>query len=207
MSTNWLSRSCFWSRIAVVSLACGLLGPAGEVRAQGLSKEFIYSGGRLVAVEMAATSNDRGTIFREHWNGISGTSVASLTGDADYPSNPDGVGLLSAFEAPMNWADNYGQRIRGYLRPPTTGNYSFWIASNDDSQLRLSTDSDPANATQIASVSGATLFREWDKYSSQASSAIYLVGGREYYIEALHKDGTGEDHLSVAWSGPGMVLR
>src|SRR5207244_10091900 len=35
---------------------------------------------------------------------------------------------------------NYGSYIRGYLEPPQTGPYTFWISSDDDAEFRLSTD-------------------------------------------------------------------
>lgn len=43
------------------------------------------------------------------------------------------------FEGSLDWADNYGTRIRGYVHPPATVNYVFWIASDDHSELWLST--------------------------------------------------------------------
>jgi hypothetical protein len=70
----------------------------------------------------------------------------------------------------------------------------------------LSTDENPANKTRLAYVSGWTYARQWDKYTTQKSSAISLVAGRRYYIEALLKDGTGGDHLAVGWELPGAML-
>jgi hypothetical protein len=61
-----------------------------------------------------------------------------------------------------------------------------------------------ANAVQIASVSGDTNSRQWDKYPSQESSAISLTAGQKYYIEVLHKENASSDNLAVAWSGPGI---
>ncbi len=144
-------------------------------------------------------------ILHQWWAGITGTTVSSLTSDPNYPDNPSGSQLLTSFEGPTNWADNYGTRISGYLHPPADGNYKFWIASDNDSELWLSTDSDPNHATKIAYVlSGYTNPREWDKYPSQRSAEIPLATGQKYYIEALHKEDTGSDNLAVAWEGPGI---
>ncbi|MEL6650459.1 MAG: PA14 domain-containing protein, partial [Bacteroidota bacterium] len=52
--------------------------------------------------------------------------------------------LLPIFEIPVNSGNTYGARVRGYICPPTTGNYSFWIASDDKGELWLSTDDNPA---------------------------------------------------------------
>lgn len=146
-----------------------------------------------------------GVIQHEWWLNISGTSLTALTGNANYPLNPTGAGTLSTFEAPTNGGDNLGRRIRGWLRPTVTGNYRFWIASDDTSELRLSTDASSAAAAVIARVTSSTSARQWTKSTSQASTDIPLTAGRFYYIEAIMKEGTGSDHLAVAWRPPGAT--
>ncbi|MGE5557840.1 MAG: sugar-binding protein, partial [Bacillota bacterium] len=144
-----------------------------------------------------------GNILRQYWTGISGTSVSDLTGNANYPDNPSGSSNPASFEAPTDWADNYGTRMLGYIHPPTSGTYYFWIASDDSSELWLSTTDQPANKVKIAYVDGWTSSREWNKYTSQASVGISLTGGQRYYIEALQKEGGGGDNLAVSWQVPG----
>jgi uncharacterized repeat protein (TIGR02543 family) len=146
-----------------------------------------------------------GTILREYWLNVTGATVASLTGNANYPNNPTGSSQLSAFEGPTNTADNYGSRVRGYIHPPITGAYTFWIASDDASDLLLGTNDNPANATRIAFVSEWTDSRQWTKFASQRSASINLVGGQKYYIEAIQKEAGGGDNLAVSWQGPGMA--
>ena len=79
----------------------------------------------------------------------SGNPVSDLTSDINYPNNPNGRALITSLEAPTDWANNYGTRIRGYLYPPADGNYTFWIASDDYSQLWLGTDDDPATLFRL----------------------------------------------------------
>ncbi|MEZ4621598.1 MAG: discoidin domain-containing protein [Caldilineaceae bacterium] len=147
-----------------------------------------------------------GEILHEWWSGISGTALSALTGNANYPYNPSGSDRLTSFETPTNWADNYGTRLRGYLYPPVSGQYRFWIAGDDNSQLLLSSDETAANAQPIANVPGWTNAREWGKYSQQQSALISLDAGKRYYIEALMKEGSGGDNLAVAWQIPGSAL-
>ena len=146
-----------------------------------------------------------GTILREYWTGISGTSISNLTSNANYPNSPSGSEQLTSLEGPINWADNYGTRIRGYIHPTTSGNYTFWVAGDDNAELYLSTDANPANATRIAYVNGWTNSKEWSKYSTQQSGYINLVTGQKYYVEVLHKEGSGGDNVAVAWQGPGIT--
>lgn len=143
-----------------------------------------------------------GSITREVWNNIAGYSISSIP----VTTTPSSTGSLTIFKSPANVADNYGQRIRGYVCPPLTGNYIFWIASDDNSELWLSTNDLPANRQKIASVTGWTASQEWTKYPSQQSVSKYLVAGQKYYIEALHKEVSQGDHLEVGWQLPGGSL-
>lgn len=145
------------------------------------------------------------TILLERWDNVSGTTVANLTSNANYPNTPTARSWPTSYEMPAVNADNYGTRTRGYITPPTTGNYTFWIASDDASELWLGTSSNPATAQKIAQVSSWTNSREWTKASEQQSSAIALTAGVSYYIETRHKEGTGGDHLAVGWQGPGIA--
>ncbi|MCW1885838.1 PA14 domain-containing protein [Luteolibacter flavescens] len=148
----------------------------------------------------------RAGLKREVWTGLAGgQGLAELTDSIYFPRSPDQTGFVQHFEAPTNWGDNYGQRLSGYLIAPSTGNFTFWIASDDGGELRLSTDANPANARAIASVTGATGNQAWTQQGSQQSAVIPLVAGQRYYIEALHKEGGGGDHLAVAWQGPGIT--
>ena len=162
---------------------------------------------KRVLVPTGPVASTPGSILYEYWLNIPGTSVSDLRADPDFPNNPDGTNYLTIFEAPTNWADSYGARIRGYIHPPTTsGSYRFWIASDDNGELWLSTDENPANATKIAYVPDWTNSREWNKYTAQQSSAKSLVAGHKYYIEALMKEGGGGDNLAVTWQGPGISM-
>ncbi|MFD3004065.1 PA14 domain-containing protein, partial [Pontibacter toksunensis] len=122
--------------------------------------------------------------------------------DIPLGSAPSSTSQLSLFEAPSGLGSNYGARVRGYICPPQTGNYTFFIASDDNSELWLSTTDSPSDKQKIASVTGWTYSREWGKYASQKSAAVRLEAGKRYYIEALHKQSWGGDNLAVAWQLP-----
>eukprot|EP00984_Skeletonema_dohrnii_P032782 scaffold27489_cov133-Skeletonema_dohrnii-CCMP3373.AAC.1 len=140
----------------------------------------------------------------ETWTGIEGDYISNLTTATDNLSTPphSSVRLGSILEAPSKIDDNYGQRIKGWLVAPETGFYTFWIASDDEGQLYLSSDDDPANKDLIANVpgGGGTDSRQWDKYPAQQSAQISLIAGSAYYMEALMKAGTRDDNLDLAWS-------
>ena len=150
-----------------------------------------------------------GKIDYDYWLNIGGgTAVSNLTSNPNYPNNPSGHLILSSFDAPYDWADNYGGRIQGYILPPITGYYVFWISSDDNSELWLSPNGNgnPSNKAKIASVPSCTPHNTWNWYSQQQSAGVYLVAGQKYYIEALQKEGNGGDNLSVAWQLPGTTF-
>ena len=94
-----------------------------------------------------------GTILDEVWDNLDGNDtvndLTSSTLNPNYPNEPTYITYLTSFNAPYNTGvSDYGQRVQGYLYPPTTGNYVFWIASDDNSQLWLSTNSSPSNAAE-----------------------------------------------------------
>jgi hypothetical protein len=145
-------------------------------------------------------------LSREYWSNITGSLVSNLTSNSNYPNKPSGTSVLTMLEGPVNAGDNYGARVRGYVLPPSTGNYVFWISADDQAQLYLSTTDQPANKTLIAQVTSATGYHQWTKSSSQQSKVIALTQGKRYYFEVLHKESTGSDNFSVGWKLPSGTL-
>ncbi|MBN9689793.1 MAG: lamin tail domain-containing protein [Verrucomicrobia bacterium] len=145
-------------------------------------------------------------LLREVYEGIGGSSVSDLTSAAIYPDFPTDTGYVTeAFEAPTDVLEEYGQRLRGYLLPPVSGNYTFWIASDDASELWLSTNEAVSNRRRIAGVIGWTPSRDWAREAGQQSEPIFLNAGQSYYVEALMKEGGGGDNLAVRWLRPDGV--
>jgi len=162
------------------------------------------SASATVFVEVINPADPTGDLLVEYWNNIgSGTAVSDLTGHANFPNNPTVKYYTnSTFELRSNYGDNYGSRVRTQITPTVSGTYTFWIASDDSSELWFSTNTDAANKELIASVSGYASPRQWTKFASQQSAPISLVTGQSYYLESLQKEGSGGDNLAVAWSGP-----
>src|SRR6266568_5165266 len=141
----------------------------------------------------------------EYWNNIGGVNVAALTADARYiAGTPDllhyHVGL-DASESYINGdVNNYGAKVTGWIIPPTTGNWNFFIRSDDASQLFLSTDATPGNlsATPICQESGCCNPFQEPPAPTATASPISLVGGNRYYFQALLKEGGGGDYVQVA---------
>jgi len=147
-----------------------------------------------------------GSINYQRWNNITGSSVSNLTSNSNYPNNPSASGTYTIFEIPGNSGNNFGMKVFGYICPPATGSYVFWIASDESAELWLSTTINPANKVKIAYNTTATKSRQWNKSATQKSVTISLLAGQKYYIEALMKEGSGSDNLAVGWAKPGQSV-
>jgi len=108
---------------------------------------------------------------------------------------------IDTMNPPVNYADQYGQMITAWFHPPETGEYTFWLSCDDSGELWLSTDpEDPEALEKIAEVVPYTMFDAWDVQPGQRSAPIRLEAGKSYSMQALHKEGGGNDHLQVAYS-------
>lgn len=164
-----------------------------------------------------------------------GSALNTLTNHASFPDTPAILEYSPRFEWPTTVDgtpppgssapngpfpdDNYGVQILGYFYPPTTGNYTFAIASDDAGQLFLSTDANPANKVLIAqepSWNAVRAFANPDDVDRRravvdeatgrrenVSEPIALTANTPYYIEALMSEGTGGDSLAVAYTTDG----
>jgi hypothetical protein len=146
-----------------------------------------------------ASTTTVGGITREFFQLTSTTFVSPVVVPTTAPTTTT---ILTSFVAPQNVADNYIQRIRGFLRPTVSGNYTFFLTGDDNSDLYLSTSVSPAAKTRIAFINGWTLNDELYKYPSQKSTVVALVAGQTYYIEAAELEGGGGDNLAAYWVTP-----
>ncbi|MDB6030496.1 MAG: CotH protein, partial [Verrucomicrobiales bacterium] len=172
-------------------------------QSQWLAFFFVVTG--IIASGPAHGQTSNG-VLREVYLNIGGNAITDLTGAPSYPNSPSFESIEPIFEAPANVAEAYGQRMRALILPPQTGTYFFWISSDDNGALYLSTDENPATRVQIATVNSWTSSREWTKEPNQKSAGINLTAGQRYYIEALQKEGGGGDNLAVRWQLPNATI-
>ena len=122
----------------------------------------------------------------------------------NYPYQPSGSDIRDSFKAPSNWGEYHLTRMRGYLHPPLTGKYTFWIASDNSSELWLSSDDEPRKAKRIAFIKDWVKEHEWSHFPSQRSETISLSADKTYYIEAISEQLQLDENLAVAWQPPGF---
>jgi uncharacterized protein (DUF1800 family) len=138
-----------------------------------------------------------GGITRELWTGVPGTTVAAIP----VTQAPSSSSLLPSLETASDSGDDYGARIRGFLTAPTTGDYRFFLRADDAAAFFLSNDEEPVNAWKRAELKSPATPADWT--GAAPSPLLHLEAGRRYYLEILHKEGSGSDHLALGWSKPG----
>ena len=92
--------------------------------------------------------------------------------------------------------DNYSGRIISYFVPPASGNYKFYIRSDDSSVLYMNTNAvnstDPAGKVRLGQLNAFTAAY------TLAGQNISLVAGQRYYMEGVWREGGGGDGMTIA---------
>jgi len=141
-----------------------------------------------------------GSLTLDRWDGIAGSSVSRLKelGISQRPA--DSTILLTSASIPRSVANNYGVRLRGTFTAPQNGTYTFYVVSNDASELWFSMTPSGMDKKRIAVNDSGTSLMNWVRSPLQRSRAFTLVAGQKCHMEALMKEAKGTDHLSVGWS-------
>ena len=145
---------------------------------------------------------EQGKLIWQHWNAV-GSDSNYVYHLPNYPQSPDFTLEIDRFSTSVNgFRDNYRSSIQGFLTVPVTGDYIFNLTADDDTRFFLSTDDQPNNTAEIATVLEWTNMNEFDKYPEQTSASITLQENTFYYFKVTHREGGGGDHISVHWKTP-----
>ena len=138
----------------------------------------------------------------EYFAGITGNRVEDLVEEDKYLNNEaDEVLYLSAYDTKTAFdskGDNYGARISGWLFPDRSGDFAFFIASDDAGELYVSTD-DTRDNTEIVAQE-LTWSNQFETGGDEEGYTFDpLEAGNRYYTELIYKEGTGGDGAMIAW--------
>lgn len=175
-----------------------------------------------------------GSIRRDYWLGLDPTTtdssfVTTFRDSVSLTTPPSGNDKLTSLQThgfnpgeevkSSDYAINFGERMRGFIKAPVTGNYQFLVSGDNQVQFFLSTDDQPASI--LAAIQGcgsavpggncvtstaenlnftlATSFAE----PRQISAPITLRAGKLYLFDWYHREGQGNTHALVKWAKPG----
>ena len=146
---------------------------------------------------------------RQIYTNLPGSTIADLTSSPNFPGAPDLVDSVPMIESqylPNDAGENYGQRLTGWLVPPITGNYVFYLASDDAAQVFLSTDDNPAYKRLMVEELGWNPWRNWEgqyaanpmmdantqqPFPQRASASIPLTAGSIITWRCCTRRGSG----------------
>jgi hypothetical protein len=186
-------------------------------------KVFAMKPGAIPSVVTAATFiNSASLVFSPGFvkqEFYSGATRANLE-NPSYTNSPTRVAYLTSFETPSGQGSSYAERVSALFTAPQTTDYVFFLASDDDSDLFLSTDSNPANKQLIAQETVWSNSRQWltsgggsvlaskrsDTFASTTwptGNTISLTAGVQYYLEGVHHQGSGGDAFAVTFKFAG----
>ena len=163
----------------------------------------------VTAIVMASTRSSTRGLNAHMWDGSCLKTIENLCKFPLFPKAPNQRQRVNYHLEVSRKERNFGQRLFGFVEPPETGKYKFAIASDDSSELWLSSDHRWQNSKLIASVGTKKNETAWIsmrenflKFSSQISAEVLLQQGQKYYIEVLHVDAGGENFVQAAWQFP-----
>ncbi len=179
-------------------LITGTPSTTGEWKVMVTASNNHGSGSAFLNIVALQTS---GGITRELWTEVPGAAVSSIP----VTEAPDSTSLLSSLQATADSGDSYGARMRGFLTAPETGEYRFYLRADEAAAFYLSDDEEPVNSWKRAELTSPVGSVDWTGAAS--SPLLHLRAGQRYYLEVLHKENGGSDHLAVGWSPPSELAK
>ncbi len=127
-----------------------------------------------------------------------GVEIIKLTSAPTFPFDPRETFYINSFDTRKAYPDDsheqFGGRLSGVFIPPTSGNWIFYLSSDDSSELYLNpVGKDAAGKILMTAETGCC-----NGFAAHPSAAQTLTAGEAYYIEAIYKEGGGGDYCRVA---------
>jgi hypothetical protein len=132
---------------------------------------------------------------------VDGNDLQDLYIDPSYPLSPTYDLDLEAIETTYSFNNLYGSIVKGFLKVPESGSYTFNVTGNNYATFFISEGTDPENKSMLATTLGACGKEEHYLWPEQTST-INLSADTYYYFELHHKEEMYSDHATVYWRTP-----
>jgi hypothetical protein len=155
-----------------------------------------------LAIPTPSTDSTISPVFTKKaiWNG---NGLTARYFNLAYTENFAGTPVLERIDTSINfnWAaaspdplvrtDQFSVQWTGFVQPRTSGNYTFFVNSNDGVRLY---------------VNNQLLIDRWaPQVTTEAQGSINLDAGTQYAIRLEYFDETGDAIAQMSWSGPGVA--
>jgi hypothetical protein len=232
VSDSELAVQYQWYTVAPAAPINGATGPTLVIPVSPISYNGLQgycvahtAEGGLSITSSVATLTVLQSVFEPGWALVQwwdSSAPSRPTIEAGTAPPPQHVFASPRFESPIDTGgDNYANRLVGYFIPPTTGDYVFFMNSDDDADLFLSTDNTPGNKrlvcqevgwagsglgwTQTGGGGDTLAQRRSDQFTDPNtgtqpySSGIHMIAGQRYYMEGVHHEGGGGDYFAATY--------
>ncbi len=214
--------SSWWPTLRLTSTREGIVEKFRASRVTGLTGGIIAGATYTptpsktptpTATEAPFDCQGEGSLLLDRWDGIDGGLVSNLKSDMDYiyynptttiPNWMDSSGLFQWPQTNPN-VDDYGLRFRGKVCVPYSGEYTFYMVSDDQAMFYLNTTAGEETAPGTPLITTNYVYGATPDHIERGSSAtVYLLRGQWYYLEAFLKENGGGDYLGIGWTGKGI---
>jgi hypothetical protein len=140
-----------------------------------------------------------GRVQWEAWRGLFTDGFSELTALEYFPSKPDLTQTLYNLNAPINFDENFGAKISGFIKVPVSDSITFNITGNSKVEFYISPNQQASQMVLRAFTTGSTTEYEHNKFSTQTTQKLWLVQGQYYYFELRYVESTSTDHCKLFW--------
>ncbi len=97
-----------------------------------------------------------GKVQWEVWRGLYADQFSELYALEFYPKKPAVLQTIYSLNAPINYDNNFGAKISGFIHVPVSDSVTFNITGNSRAQFHLSTTTSPNNLSLRAFLNEST---------------------------------------------------
>ena len=149
-------------------------------------------------------NTEKGSLNVYVWRDICSESIDILKANLGFPYNPWKKLFTNSFNSYS--VEFTGQRIFGYILPPTSGKYIFEVSYYGSVEVWLSPNYLPSNAIQYKLTMPNIISRLYRKLLFTDVFKVdfftaYLVAGSKQYIEIIHATNS-DGMLELKWKRP-----
>ena len=128
-----------------------------------------------------------------------GASFEQLIGNVE----PNKTVHMAALRIPTDEDAYVKSRMYGLFKAPRSGNYTFYVSSDDYAMVFFSSNMDPFNKKPIIEFSGKVEKLNYFLEKTSISPPMELQANTSYYFEVWHSQFSGNTHFSMGVEVPG----
>ncbi len=153
-------------------------------------------------ISMALSTVSFAGLQREIWWDTNVGNVAAAWAVVNSGRPADLVDVIAESGFGDQGVDYYVASMSGWIVAPVDGDYIFYVCSDDNSELLVSPNDDPAGAVSVATTSGWAGDQDWTNGNVHPSEPITLAAGQLIAIDSAMNEGNGGDNFSIGWMIP-----